>query len=156
MKLSDLATQLGATLHGDPDVEITSAAGLEEALPGQITFVANPKYIPLARTTKASAVLVDPAFEQITAATLRLENPYLAFARALELLYEAPAYAPGIHPTAVIAPTAKIGASTHRSLRRRWQPRRTRRSCNIASPRSHLSQRSHRQPFFRACARGSS
>jgi UDP-3-O-[3-hydroxymyristoyl] glucosamine N-acyltransferase len=113
MKLSDLAARLGATLHGDPDVEITSAAGLEEALPGQIAFVANPKYIPLARTTQASAVLVEPAFEQITAATLRLDNPYLAFARALELLYEAPVYAPGIHPTAVISTTAQIGAGAH-------------------------------------------
>jgi UDP-3-O-[3-hydroxymyristoyl] glucosamine N-acyltransferase len=113
MKLSDLAAHLGATLQGDPDVEITSAAGLEEALPGQITFVANPKYISLARTTGASAVLVEPAFEQIAAATLRVENPYLAFALSLELLYEAPAYSPGIHPTAVIAATATVGAGSH-------------------------------------------
>ena len=113
MKLVDLAARLGATLHGDPDVEITSAAGLEEAQPGQIAFVANPRYTPLARTTHASAVLVEPAFEQIAAATLRIDNPYLAFARALELLYEAPVYAPGIHPTAVIAATAQIGTGAH-------------------------------------------
>jgi UDP-3-O-[3-hydroxymyristoyl] glucosamine N-acyltransferase len=113
MKLSTLAAHLGATLYGDPDVEITSAAGLEEARKGQLAFVANPKYIPLARTTQASAVLVEPAFEQISAATLRIANPYLAFARALELLYEAPVYAPGIHPTAVIAPTAQIGPGAH-------------------------------------------
>ena len=109
MKLSTLAAHLGATLHGDPDAEITSAAGLEEAQPGQLAFVANPKYTPLARTTQASAVLVEPAFETISAATLRIANPYLAFARALELLYDAPAYPPGIHPTAVIAPTAQLG-----------------------------------------------
>jgi len=113
MKLVDLAARLGATLHGDPDVEITSAAGLEEAQPGQIAFVANPRYTPLARTTHASAVLVEPAFEQIAAATLRIDNPYLAFARALELLYEAPVYPPGIHPTAVIAATAQIGTGAH-------------------------------------------
>jgi UDP-3-O-[3-hydroxymyristoyl] glucosamine N-acyltransferase len=113
MKLSTLAAELGATLHGDPGLEITSAAGLETAGPGQLTFVANPKYTPLARTTNAAAVLVEPAFEPITAATLRIPNPYLAFARALELLYDAPAYAPGIHPTAVIAPTAQIGANAH-------------------------------------------
>jgi UDP-3-O-[3-hydroxymyristoyl] glucosamine N-acyltransferase len=113
MKLSALAAHLGATLQGDPDVEITSAAGLEEAQPGQLAFVANPKYIPHARTTQASAVLVEPAFEQITAATLRIDNPYLAFARALELLYEAPVYARGIHPTAVIAPSAEIGPGAH-------------------------------------------
>jgi UDP-3-O-[3-hydroxymyristoyl] glucosamine N-acyltransferase len=113
MKLSTLAAHLGATLQGDPDLQITSAAGLEDAGPGQIAFVANPKYIPLARTTQATAVLVEPAFENIAAATLRIANPYLAFARALELLYQAPAYPPGIHPTAVIASTARIGPQAH-------------------------------------------
>jgi UDP-3-O-[3-hydroxymyristoyl] glucosamine N-acyltransferase len=113
MKLSTLAEALGATLHGDPDLEITSAAGLEDAAPGQLAFVANPKYTPLARTTRASAVLVEPAFEQIATATLRIPNPYLAFARALELFYQPPAYLPGIHPTAVIAPTAQIGPNAH-------------------------------------------
>jgi UDP-3-O-[3-hydroxymyristoyl] glucosamine N-acyltransferase len=113
MKLSDLAAHLGATLQGDPDVKITSAAGLEDARPGQLTFVANPKYIPLARTTHASAVLVEPAFEQIAAATLRIANPYLAFARALELLYEPPVYPRGVHSTAIIAPTAQVGPEAH-------------------------------------------
>ena len=113
MKLSALAAHLCATLQGDPDTEITSAAGLEDARPGQLAFVANPKYTPLARTTQASAVLVEPSFEQIATATLRITNPYLAFARALELLYEAPAYAPGIHDTAVISPTAQIGPEAH-------------------------------------------
>jgi UDP-3-O-[3-hydroxymyristoyl] glucosamine N-acyltransferase len=113
MKLADLAARLGATLHGDPEAEVTSAAGLEDACPGQLAFVANPKYTPLARTTRATAVLVDPSFEQITVATLRISNPYLAFARALELLYQPPSYPPGIHPTAVIAPTAEIGPESH-------------------------------------------
>jgi UDP-3-O-[3-hydroxymyristoyl] glucosamine N-acyltransferase len=113
MKLADLAAHLGATLVGDPEAEVTSAAGLEDALPGQLAFVANPKYIALARTTRATAVVVEPGFEQITAATLRVSNPYLAFARALELFYQPPAYPPGIHPTAVIAPTAQIGPGAH-------------------------------------------
>ncbi|HEY3840357.1 MAG TPA: UDP-3-O-(3-hydroxymyristoyl)glucosamine N-acyltransferase [Bryobacteraceae bacterium] len=113
MKLADLAAHLGATLQGDPEAEVTSAAGLEEAVPGQLAFVANPKYIPHARTTRATAVVVEPAFEQITAATLRIDNPYLAFARALELFYQPPGYPAGIHPTAVIAPTARIGRGAH-------------------------------------------
>jgi UDP-3-O-[3-hydroxymyristoyl] glucosamine N-acyltransferase len=113
MKLSDLATHLGATLQGDPNAEVTSAAGLEEAGPGQLTFVANPKYTPLARTTQATAVLVEPSFGEVAVSTLRIANPYLAFARALELLYETPTYAPGVHPTAVIAPTAKVGTNAH-------------------------------------------
>jgi UDP-3-O-[3-hydroxymyristoyl] glucosamine N-acyltransferase len=113
MKLSTLAARLGATRNGDADVEITSAAGLEEAVAGQLTFVANPKYTHLARTTRASAVLVEPTFEPIAANTLRIPNPYLAFARALELLYEPAVYPPGIHPTAVIAGTARVGPGTH-------------------------------------------
>jgi len=113
MKLSVLAAHLGATLHGDPDAEVTAASGLETAGPGQLTFVANPKYTPLARTTQATAVLVDPAFEQIAAATLRISNPYLAFARSLELLYQPASYPPGIHPTAILSPTAQVAPGAH-------------------------------------------
>lgn len=113
MKLANLAEHLGAKLHGDPTAEINRVAGLETADPGDLTFVANPKYAALARTTKATAVLVEPAFPEISAATLRIENPYLAFAKAIELFYQPPAYPPGIHSTAVIAPTSKIGANAH-------------------------------------------
>jgi len=113
MKLADLAKHLGATLQGDPAVTITGVASIESAGPGDLTFVANPKYASLARTTQAGAVLVEPAFPEIPAATLRLENPYLAFARAIELFYQPPTYAPGIHPTAVVSPTAKIGKNAH-------------------------------------------
>jgi UDP-3-O-[3-hydroxymyristoyl] glucosamine N-acyltransferase len=113
MKITDLAQHLGATLQGDPAVTITGVASIETAGPGHLTFVANPKYASLARTTKASAILVEPDFAEITAATLRITNPYLAFARAIELFYKPPTYTPGIHPTAVISPTAKIGANAH-------------------------------------------
>jgi UDP-3-O-[3-hydroxymyristoyl] glucosamine N-acyltransferase len=113
MKLANLAEHLGATLQGDPAAAITGVAAIEIAGPGEVTFVANPKYASLARTTRASAVLVEPSFPDIPAATLRIENPYLAFARAIELFYQPPVYAPGIHPSAVIAPTARIGANPH-------------------------------------------
>ena len=113
MRLAALAAQLGAELQGDPELLIEGVAGIEEAGPGEVTFVANPKYAPLARTTKAAAVLVEPAFAQIAVATLRIVNPYLAFARALEIFYEPVIYAPGIHPTAVVASTARIGANGH-------------------------------------------
>jgi UDP-3-O-[3-hydroxymyristoyl] glucosamine N-acyltransferase len=78
-----------------------------------VTFVANPKYAGLARKTRAAAVLVEPEFPEIEAATLRLKNPYLAFSRALGFFYQPPVYAPGIHPTAVIDPTAVIGEGAH-------------------------------------------
>ena len=111
--LAELAERLGATLQGDPTAQITGVSGLEEATQGHLTFVANPKYASLARTTKATAILVEPTFPQLSTATLRLENPYLAFAKAIEIFYQAPTYAPGVHPTAVIAPTARIGANAH-------------------------------------------
>jgi UDP-3-O-[3-hydroxymyristoyl] glucosamine N-acyltransferase len=108
MKLRDLAAQLGATLHGDGEIEITGVAGIEEAAAGQVTFVSNPRYAAAARTTRASAVLVAPEFPEIAAATLRLANPYLAFAKAIGLFHPSPVYPPGVHSTAVIDPTASI------------------------------------------------
>ncbi|WP_158749034.1 UDP-3-O-(3-hydroxymyristoyl)glucosamine N-acyltransferase [Acidobacterium sp. S8] len=109
MKLAELARLLGAEYRGNPDTEITGVAGIEEAGAEHATFVANPKYAPLAKKTKAGAVLVAPDFPEIEAATLRISNPYLAFARAIEIFHPAPVYAPEIHPTAVIHPSAKVG-----------------------------------------------
>jgi UDP-3-O-[3-hydroxymyristoyl] glucosamine N-acyltransferase len=113
MKLGKIASTLGVRLEGDPELEVTGVAGIEEAGPGQITFVSNPKYAAAAKTTKASAVIVGDDFPALTAATLRTKNPYLTFARAIELFYEAPAYAPGVHPAAVVHPSARIGKNAH-------------------------------------------
>jgi len=113
MKLGELATRLGAELRGDAELEVTGVKGIEEAGPTEVTFVANPRYTALARKTQAAAVLVEPGFQEISAATLRLNNPYLAFSRALALFYQPPAYPPGVHPTAVIDPSAEIGEGAH-------------------------------------------
>ena len=113
MKLRQVAEALGARLEGDPELDIHGVAGIEHAAAGQLAFVANPKYTSYAKTTRASAVLVAPDFQAIGAATLRIENPYLAFARAIDLFYQPPVYAPGIHPTAVVDATAKIGRNAH-------------------------------------------
>jgi UDP-3-O-[3-hydroxymyristoyl] glucosamine N-acyltransferase len=114
MKLAQIASALNARLeNGSPNIEITGVAGIEEAGSGQLTFVANPKYAAAARTTKASAVIVAEDFPAIPAAMLRAKNPYLTFARALELFYQPPRYAPGVHPTAVIHASARIGDNAH-------------------------------------------
>ena len=113
MKLGELASRLGAELRGNAEVEVTGVRGIEDAGPSEITFVANPRYASLARTTQAAAVLVDPEFQDISAATLRIKNPYLAFSRALAIFYQPPVYAPGVHPTAMIDPTAEIGDGAH-------------------------------------------
>jgi UDP-3-O-[3-hydroxymyristoyl] glucosamine N-acyltransferase len=114
MKLSAIAAALGAQLKdGSPETEITGLQAIEQAGTGELAFVANPKYAPAARTTRASAVIVARDFPAIAAATLRVEDPYIAFARALELFHPQRRYAPGVHPTAVVHPTAKVGANAH-------------------------------------------
>jgi UDP-3-O-[3-hydroxymyristoyl] glucosamine N-acyltransferase len=113
MKLGTLAAQLGAELRGDAELEITGVKGIEDAGPSDVTFVANPRYAALARRTQAGAVLVEPQFQEIPAATLRIKNPYLAFSRTLACFYQPPVYDPGIHPTASIDPSAVIGADAH-------------------------------------------
>ena len=114
VRLSNIAAHLGARLeNGSPDTEITGVAGIETAGPGELTFVANPKYAAEAKTSKAAAIIVAEDFPALPIAMLRSKNPYLDFARALELFYQPPQYAPGIHPTAVVHSSAKIGTGAH-------------------------------------------
>src|ERR1700757_1456224 len=101
MKLGEIASRLGAELRGNADLEVTGVKGIEEAGPTEITFVANPRYTGLARKTQAAAVLVEPEFPEIDAATLRIKNPYHAFSRALGMFYQPPVYSAGVHPPAV-------------------------------------------------------
>ncbi len=119
MKLAEIAKQLGCRVEGDGAIEIRGIAGIERAAPGDLTFCSNPRYRSALGTTHASAVIVaaDTAIERqpglAPLAALRSANPYLDFARAVELFHPAPRYAPGVHPTAVIAESAKIGAGAH-------------------------------------------
>ncbi|HTA58468.1 MAG TPA: LpxD N-terminal domain-containing protein, partial [Candidatus Baltobacteraceae bacterium] len=119
MKLKELAERLECRLEGDPQAAIHGVAGIEQAEPGEVTFLANRRYAPNLKTTRASAVFIEDGVEVErepsgpALAKLRTGNPYLSFAKAIELFYEAPKYAPGIHPTAVIAKSAKLGAGAH-------------------------------------------
>ena len=105
-------------------------------------------------TTKAAAVLVEPEFPEIAAATLRIKNPYHAFSRALGMFYQPPAYPPGIHPTAVIDPTAEIGEGAHIGAYVVIGPRRPRRAARHAvAPCCALPRREGRQPLLCPCTR---
>jgi len=111
MTLQDLATQLGATL--DPptaDAEITSVGPIDSAQPGQVTFISDSRFAPLAATTQASAVIVHEKFPAAAKPLLRVKNPQYAYARAVELLHPRLHEGHGIHPTAVIDSTARIAA----------------------------------------------
>jgi UDP-3-O-[3-hydroxymyristoyl] glucosamine N-acyltransferase len=113
MKLGEIAERLGCELEGDAQIEITNVAGIEEARAGEMTFLANRKYRPALETTEASAILIARDSSPVRIAALRSANPYLDFARAIEFFHPAPKYATGIHPTAIIAKSAKIGADAH-------------------------------------------
>lgn len=107
MKLSEIARALGCELAGGADPEIAGAAGMEHAGPGQLTFLANPKYAHKVKETRAGAILVSAPVGGIPC--LVSKNPYLDFARALELFYQPPRPPVGIHPLASVASTATIG-----------------------------------------------
>ncbi len=114
MKLSAIASALNLRLeNGSPETEITGLNGIELAGPGDLTFVSNPKYAAAARTTRASAVIVSEDFPAIPTAMLRAKNPYLSFARSLELFHTPRKYSAGIHPTAVVHVSARIGPGAH-------------------------------------------
>jgi UDP-3-O-[3-hydroxymyristoyl] glucosamine N-acyltransferase len=109
MKLSEIASHLGCEVHGDGDIVITGLAGMEHAGPSELTFLANPKYAPKVKNTRAAAILVTEPVKGLPIASVISANPYLAFARALALFYQPPRPGPGIHPAAEIAPSARIG-----------------------------------------------
>jgi UDP-3-O-[3-hydroxymyristoyl] glucosamine N-acyltransferase len=110
MKLREIAERLGCELAGDGELEITGVAGIEHAGPNEITFLANPKYAPKMRDTRAGAILTTGPPRGLKISSLISANPYVDFARALELFYQPPRQAPGIHPLASIAPSAQVGA----------------------------------------------
>jgi UDP-3-O-[3-hydroxymyristoyl] glucosamine N-acyltransferase len=109
MKLDEIASALGCRLEGDGGIEISGVAGMEHAGEGHLTFLANPKYAPKVKHTRAAAILVAEPLKGVGAAQLVSQNPYLDFARALALFYQPPRPAPGIHPLAYVASTATIG-----------------------------------------------
>jgi len=107
MKLGEIARALGCELAGDGEAEITGVAGMEHAAAGELTFLANPKYTHKVKDTRASAILTEKALSDV--ACLVSSNPYLDFARALELFYQPPKPRSGIHPLASVAASARIG-----------------------------------------------
>jgi len=109
MKLSELAAALGCELHGESSIEIVGVAGMEQAGPTELTFLANPKYAHKVKHTRAGAMLVAKPIAGLATAQLISTNPYLDFARALGLFYQPPRPAPGIHPLAWVAKSARIG-----------------------------------------------
>ncbi|MDB5984156.1 MAG: UDP-3-O-(3-hydroxymyristoyl)glucosamine N-acyltransferase [Pseudomonas sp.] len=117
LKLGQLAEFLGATLRGAADKDITGLATLQEAGPGQVTFLANPHYRKFLAGSHAAAVLLKPAdAEGFDGDALLVADPYLAYAKISHLFDPKPKALPGVHPSAVVAadaqvdPAASVGA----------------------------------------------
>jgi UDP-3-O-[3-hydroxymyristoyl] glucosamine N-acyltransferase len=107
--LTELAQRLGCRLEGDGGVEVVRVAGIEDAAPGEVTFLANARYASRLAATRASAVIADESVNGAPCAILRTREPYLAFAEAVALLTPPRRPAPGISPLAVVHPSAVLG-----------------------------------------------
>jgi len=110
LTVTDIAAIIGGTVDGDGSVEITGLTKIEDAQPGQLSFIANPKYHKFIETTHASAVMVDLEFPLSDKTLIRINNPYFAFLKMAEHFYvQEPPISIGIHPTAVIGEDCEIG-----------------------------------------------
>ena len=114
MKASELANILGGTLEGE-DVEVKACGGLEEARPGDLSFCKDPKHVKLVESTKASVVLLPPEWDKGAPCTvIRVVDPNHACMSAAKLFAPPePVRAPGVHPSAVVDPSAKLGKDVH-------------------------------------------
>jgi UDP-3-O-[3-hydroxymyristoyl] glucosamine N-acyltransferase len=110
LTLTELARRLGAELRGDGTIRVHGVAGIREAGPGLVTFLANPRYEEFLATTRASAVIVPPGTAEIPVATLITPEPYLAFAESLRIfdLGVEETVLPGVHPMALVDPAAEV------------------------------------------------
>ncbi len=109
MTLKELAARLDCRLEGNGELEVTRVAGIQDAQPGDVTFLANPKYEKLLASTRATAVILKEDGPAAPCAMLRARDPYLAFARAVSLFAPVSRPAPGVHPMAAIATDAQLG-----------------------------------------------
>jgi UDP-3-O-[3-hydroxymyristoyl] glucosamine N-acyltransferase len=108
-RLKELAEYVGGTAVGEDEVEISGVAAIEVARPGEITFIAQPKYLPKLAETEASAVIVSKEIPSSPKPLLCVSNPYLAFAKILALFSQKPYQAKGIDSHAWISPTSQLG-----------------------------------------------
>jgi UDP-3-O-[3-hydroxymyristoyl] glucosamine N-acyltransferase len=109
MRLSKIAEELSGKIEGDQDLEISGVATLEAAQNGEISFLTNAKYLSAARKTRASAIIAGEDCPPLGLPIVRHHNPYLAFAKTIEIFHRRMSRKIGIHPTAVISDTATLG-----------------------------------------------
>ncbi len=111
--VDQIAAKVGGTVAGDGSIEITKMAGIEEASPGDLSFISNKKYERFIETTSASAVIVRADMPDSAVTLIRHADPYYAFMQAVRLLHPPKTHEPTVHPSAVIAQDAVIDPSAH-------------------------------------------
>ncbi len=113
--LGEIAQFIKGELIGDAELEISGVAGLSEAGPGEISFLANPKYKNFLKSTQASAIVTSEKIENSSPfAVIRHPHPYLAFSQIVKLFYpERKTYPAEIHPTAILEKNLKLGLGVH-------------------------------------------
>ncbi len=112
MQIQDLAQTLGAHVAPHLEIEITGVAGMAEATSSDITFLSNPKYIAQLQNSQAAAILVSSNFTGTTPMPcLRVSEPYLAFAKTIEIFHQKPLPECSIHPTAIVGEGVKLGTN---------------------------------------------
>jgi UDP-3-O-[3-hydroxymyristoyl] glucosamine N-acyltransferase len=109
LRLGELAVRYGCELRGDPEATIGHLAPLQEAGPGALAFLANPRYRRYLPATRATAVVLDAdSATDCPVAALVAANPYATYARIAQALHPLPAATPGCHPSAVVEPGARV------------------------------------------------
>src|SRR6516162_6396534 len=110
---ADIARHLGGEVIGEPALVLKGFAPADRAQPGDLTFAENENYFGRAEQSAASAIIIDGPFTSARKTLIRVSDARIAFAEVLPLFFPDPVFAPGIHPTALIAATAQVDASAH-------------------------------------------
>lgn len=110
---AEIAKLIGAEILGDPALVLKGFAPADRAQPGDLTFAENESYFARAEQSAASAVIVDGPFTSNRKTLIRAPNARIAFAKVLPLFFPEPAFAPGIHPTAILPAGVEVDPTAH-------------------------------------------
>ena len=117
--LRELANLIGGEVRGDAHLAISGISSIEKAREGEITFIAQSKYLPKVRETKASAIITTDTIEGITKPFILTDNPYLAYAKLATLFHPHPEPKPGIAESAMLGEGTRIGRALRQGQRLR-------------------------------------
>ena len=112
MTAAEIAKQIGGEVIGNGSIELKGFAPAESAKAGDLTFAENEEYFALAQKSAASAILVDGKYSSASKVLIRVPKARVAFAKVLPLFFPERSYAPGVHPSAIIAKSARVRATT--------------------------------------------